>query len=205
MADMRLAILEERLGILEAELRTAKAQLRTLATWRQGMAGVRVLTVGWLAVLVLVFGLVVQTPKAAPATFTAPFTVTSPSTKARMVVRENDKKTGLDMDFYNAGGGLVTVLGVGETTGTGGAVFQSPDGSHSVVLGLHPDGLPFMELDAGGKKAAEIGPGTTAGMGLRIWDPPGKYKVSPWRSSRTTDICCSPMPGAQGELRLEPM
>lgn len=78
------------------------------------------------------------------------------------------------MDFFNASGGLVSILGVGETAGSGGAEFRSPNGSQRVTLGLHEDGGPFVELSSEGKKVVEIAEGTTAEMGLRIWSTSGQ-------------------------------
>ena len=146
MTDVSSATLEERVRNLERELRRANERVAALVEQRQWVTGARFLVVGGITVLLMVVGLVVPTRGAAPATFTAPLTVKSSTTQARLVVDQNSTKTGLVLKFYNASGAQVVVLGV-EQSGTGAAVFQSPDGTQKTQVGLTPTGEPFVRLD----------------------------------------------------------
>jgi hypothetical protein len=159
--------LEQRLTNLEGELRKANERVRALSEWQRKSARGRILTTLGVTLLLLVFAWVVPTP-AAPTTFTVPFTVTSASTNARIVVSEH--ASGLGMSFYNSGGGLVLSLGVDDQ---GSAIVKSrtPDGQTTATLGLNGQGEPGVTLEEGGKKVAELGPGTSSNaMGLRFWN-----------------------------------
>jgi len=146
MTEVSSATLEQRVRNLEGELRRANERVAALVEQRQRVTGARFLVVGGIMVLLMVVGLVVPTPGGAPATFTTPFTVQSPTSNARFVVDENTAKSGLILRFYNSGGAPVIVLGV-ETTGIGGATFQSPDGKQRTQVGVSPDGVPFVKLN----------------------------------------------------------
>jgi hypothetical protein len=163
MTDVSSATLEQRVRNIERELRRANERVAALVEQRQRVTGARFRVIGGITVVLMVVGFVVPTPGAAPATFTAPFTVTSPTTKARFVVDENTAGTGLVLRFYNAGGAEVVDLGV-ETSGIGGARFQSPDGTRKAQLGVSLNGQPFLKFDDH-QKTAELDPD-----GVHIWN-----------------------------------
>jgi hypothetical protein len=125
-----------------------------------------------LTILLLVLVWVVPTP-AAPATFTAPFTITGPG-NSKMVVDVNSKGTGLMTTYYNRGGGAVLIEGVSADPGAGLLTVQDPDVTTAAILGITTDGQPDLKFVSGTKTRADIGWGkTSGGMGISIWNDKG--------------------------------
>lgn len=146
--------LEQRLANLECELRKANERVRALSERRGPSSGVPVFAAVGVTLLLIGFAGVVPTPAAAPTTFTAPFTVNSASTHARVVV--DDSGGGLGMSFFNPSG--TVVLSVGLTPeGTGKVKSTTPDGSIGIAMGISPTGQPALTLGEAGKIVANLG------------------------------------------------
>lgn len=146
--------LEQRLTTLERELRKANERVRALSE-RHGTSGRgRVFAAGGVTLLLIVFAWIVPTPAAAPTTFTAPFTVKSARTNARVVVDESGG--GLGLSFFSPSGAMVLSVGL-TPEGTGKVKSATPDGSIGIALGISPSGQPALTLGEAGKIVANLG------------------------------------------------
>ena len=166
--DMNSETLELRLTHLETELRKANARVRALEGWRRRSVRSCVLTFAGVAVLLLVFGLVVPTPGAAPGHYEIPFWVESDG-KPLLSIHENSKGTGPVMSFWNTGKAEVLTLGV-DTVGNGVITVHTPDGQQKAMLSINDTGSPALELSSGGKTVADLAIGTDNETRLRIWN-----------------------------------
>lgn len=146
--------LEQRLTNLERELWNANERVRALSARHQMSARVRVFAAVGLTLLLLVFAWIVPVPAAAPTTFTAPVTVKSARTNARVVIDESGG--GLGLSFFNPSGGLVLSVGL-TPEGTGKIKSATADGSIGIAMGISPSGQPALTLGEGGKIVANLG------------------------------------------------